>query len=64
MGNGGVIGSPLARPYLHFAYNFSVALPLTLAFWAETKRICDRPLPHSFGVGSLWAPWRQRLAAS
>jgi hypothetical protein len=38
MGNGGVIGSPLARPYLHFAYNFVVIVPMALAFWDETKR--------------------------
>ena len=38
MGNGGVIGSPLARPYLHFAYNFLVIVPMAIAFWDETKR--------------------------
>jgi hypothetical protein len=38
MGNGGVIGSPLARPYLHFAYNFIVVVPMTMAFWDETRR--------------------------
>jgi hypothetical protein len=37
MGNGGVIGSPLARPYLHFAYNFIVIVPMALAFWDETR---------------------------
>jgi hypothetical protein len=37
MGNGGVIGSPLARPYLHFAYNFIVVVPMTMAFWDETR---------------------------
>jgi hypothetical protein len=39
MGNGGVIGSPLARPYLHFAYNFIVIVPMTLAFWDETRHV-------------------------
>jgi hypothetical protein len=38
MGYDGVIGSPLARPYLHFTYNFLVILPIVLAFWDETKR--------------------------
>jgi hypothetical protein len=37
MGNGGVIGSPLARPYLHFAYNLVVIVPMVLAFWDETR---------------------------
>lgn len=39
MGNGGVIGSPLARPYLHFAYNFIVTTPMAVALWDETKRV-------------------------
>jgi hypothetical protein len=38
MGYDGVIGSPLARPYLHFAYNFIVIVPMALAFWNETAR--------------------------
>jgi len=42
MGNGGLIGSPIARPYLHFSYNFLVVLPLVLAFWDQTKRVYDR----------------------
>jgi hypothetical protein len=47
MGNGGLIGSPLARPYLHFAYNFVVVLPLVLAFWDQTKHLCARRRPPS-----------------
>lgn len=47
LGYGGVIGSPLARPYLHFAYNFLVVVPMTLAFWDYTKgrseRLSGRP---------------------
>jgi hypothetical protein len=39
MGYDGVIGSPLARPYLHFTYNFLVIVPMALAFWDETKRV-------------------------
>jgi hypothetical protein len=45
MGNGGLIGSPLARPYLHFAYNFIVVLPLVLAFWDQTKHVYDHRRP-------------------
>ena len=33
MGSGGVIGSPLARPYLHFSYNVIVISPMFLALW-------------------------------
>jgi hypothetical protein len=43
MGYDGVIGSPLARPYLHFAYNFLVVVPMVLAFWDQTKQVEARP---------------------
>ena len=43
MGYNGVIGSPLARPYLHFAYNFLVVLPTVLAFWDQSRRVVARP---------------------
>lgn len=39
MGYGGLIGSPLARPYLHFTYNFLVVVPMVLAFWDQTKHV-------------------------
>jgi hypothetical protein len=39
MGLGGVVGSPLARPYLHFAYNVCVIVPLVFAFWGQTLRV-------------------------
>jgi hypothetical protein len=54
MGNGGLVGSPLARPYLHFAYNFLVVLPLVLAFWDQTKRMCQggRPAEGESRVGA------------
>jgi len=42
MGNGGLIGSPLARPYLHFIYNFFVVTPMVLAFWDQSKHVDDR----------------------
>lgn len=39
MGFGGLIGSPLGRPYLHFAYNVVVIVPLLFAFWHQTKQV-------------------------
>ena len=42
MGFGGLIGSPLARPYLHFAYNVCVIVPLLFAFWQQTKQVYAR----------------------
>ena len=44
---GGVIGSPLARAYLHFAYNLLVVVPMTVALWDESTRVCDRFLARS-----------------
>jgi hypothetical protein len=46
MGKGGVIGSPLFRPYLHFFYNFLVTVPMLIGLWMQPppeKR--DRPMP-------------------
>ncbi len=43
MGNGGLIGSPLARPYLHFTYNLLVVVPMVLAFWDQSKQVRLRP---------------------
>lgn len=43
MGNGGLIGSPLARPYMHFAYNFVVVVPLMLALWDQIPQVQCRP---------------------
>ena len=42
MGKGGLLGSPLARPYLHFVYNFLVVVPMVIALLQETKRVRDR----------------------
>jgi hypothetical protein len=42
MGTSGLIGSPLGRPYLHFAYNVAVIVPLLLAFWSQTVQ-CIAP---------------------
>ena len=41
LGKGGVIGSPLARPYLHFTYNLFVTVPLVLAMWHESRRVAE-----------------------
>jgi hypothetical protein len=43
-GHGGLIGSPLARPYLHFSYNFVVVIAMLIGFWDETRRIYDHNL--------------------
>ncbi len=39
MGKGGVIGSPLARPYLHFMYNFLVTLPMLIGLWQQAGEV-------------------------
>ena len=39
MGYGGLVGSPFFRPYLHFAYNTCVIVPLLFAFWDQTVRV-------------------------
>jgi hypothetical protein len=50
LGYGGVVGSPLYRPYLHFFYNFLVVTPLVIAFIRQTSHAYDqylaRALPH------------------
>jgi Cyclic nucleotide-binding domain len=50
MGYGGVVGSPLYRPYLHFFYNFLVVTPMLIAFVRQTTHAYDqylaRALPH------------------
>ena len=44
MGDGGMVGSPLDRPYLHFSYNFIVIVPMLVALWDEARRVeRDRP---------------------
>jgi hypothetical protein len=37
MGAGGLVGSPLARPYLHFTYNLPVMVMMVLAWWQEYR---------------------------
>lgn len=40
-GRGGVVGSPLYRPYLHFLYNVAVTMPMLIAVLDETREIAD-----------------------
>jgi hypothetical protein len=37
---GGLVGSPLARPYLHLVYNMFEVTPFVLAYW----RVASSPL--------------------
>ena len=39
MGSGGVIGSPLGRPYLHFSYNAIVIVPMLIALWDQARMV-------------------------
>ena len=39
MGESGIIGSPLDRPYLHFSYNLLVVVPMILALWDEARHV-------------------------
>jgi len=39
MGSGGLIGSPLGRPYLHFTYNVIVIVPMLVALWDQARGI-------------------------
>jgi hypothetical protein len=42
MGENGMIGSPLDRPYLHFTYNLIVVVPMAIALWDEARRADQR----------------------
>lgn len=42
LGAGGLIGSPLVRPYLHLVYNVLEVTPFVLAYWDESRRVYDR----------------------
>lgn len=48
LGKGGIIGSPLDRPYLHFAYNYFEVVPLVIAFWDQGWQVYDRYLHQAF----------------
>ena len=60
MGSGGLIGSPLARPYLHFSYNFIVVVPMVMALWDEAKRLSARPPARLVHERSTPIPRRRR----
>ena len=46
MGDNGLIGSPLDRPYLHYTYNLIVLVPMLIAIWDEARRMDARhPAP-------------------
>ena len=48
LGKGGLIGTPLDRPYLHFAYNYLEVVPLVIAFWDQSSRVYDQYLGRAF----------------
>jgi hypothetical protein len=48
LGKGGMLGSPLDRPYLHFAYNYLEVVPLVIAFWDQSRRVYDHYLKQAF----------------
>jgi hypothetical protein len=55
MGSGGVICSPLARPYLHFAYNVIVIVPMFLALWDQARGL-ELELPVEVpDLARMWA---------
>jgi hypothetical protein len=45
MGSGGVIGSPLGRPYLHFSYNVIVIVPMLIALWDQARSVDAADIP-------------------
>ena len=48
LGKGGLLGSALDRPYLHFVYNYFEVVPLVIAFWDQTWSVYDRYLERAF----------------
>ena len=42
MGQGGLVGSPLARPYVHFLYNYLVVGAMLLGLWDQAENVYDR----------------------
>jgi hypothetical protein len=42
MGQGGLVGSPLGRPYLHFLYNYLVVGAMLQGLWDEAHHVYDR----------------------
>jgi len=56
MGSGGVIGSPLGRPYLHFTYNVIVTVPMVIALWDQAKSVDHRALRRLSVGGRTFRP--------
>ncbi len=48
LGKGGILGSPLDRPYLHFVYNYLEVVPLIIALWDQSRHVYDRYLERAF----------------
>jgi hypothetical protein len=48
LGKDGILGSPLDRPYLHFAYNYIEVVPLVIAFLDQSRRVYDLYLKRAF----------------
>src|SRR5262249_41700171 len=42
LGQGGLVGSPLARPYLHLVYNVIEVTPFVLAYYDQSRVIYER----------------------
>jgi len=40
LAKGGLISTPLARPYLHLVYNYVEIAPFLIAFWDTGRRLC------------------------
>jgi len=51
MGDEGMIGSPLDRPYLHYTYNLIVFVPMLIAIWDEARHM-DRVHAVAPGAGA------------
>ena len=47
LGQGGLVGSPLARPYLHFVYNVIEVTPFVLAYYDQSRLMYDRSVAHA-----------------
>ena len=52
LGQGGLAGSPLARPYLHLVYNVIVT-PFVLAYYDLSRVICDRSVASAPGEAAV-----------
>ena len=46
LGQGGLVGSPLSRPYLHLVYNVIEVTPFVIAFYDQSRLIYDRDAAH------------------